>query len=306
VSDAVLKRAASNPLMAMAWMAGALASFSTVAVAGREAGAALMLAAGRDAPAFADTVQIMFYRSAIGLVLVTIAIATSSLGFRAINLRRWPLHAGRNLIHFAAQFSWFHALTLIPLATLFALEFTAPLWVAVFAWLLLGERFTWSRLAAVGLGFCGIITIVPPGVTPIALGSTLALSAAVGFALSMIATKRLTTKDNALAILFHMSWMQLICAAGFAVPVMTVPTLAVVAWVTIVGVCGLSAHFCLARAFAEADAMIVAPMDFLRLPLIMTVGALAYGEPLSPVILAGAALVLLANALNLWGQHRTH
>lgn len=202
------------------------------------------------------------------------------------------------------NFSWFHALTLIPLGTLFALEFTAPLWVAVFAWLLLGERFTWSRLAAVALGFCGIITIVQPGVTPIDLGSALALSAAVGFALSMIATKRLTTTDNALAILFHMSWMQLICAAAFAIPVMTVPTAEVIFWVTIVGVCGLSAHFCLARAFAEADAMIVAPMDFLRLPLIMTVGALAYDEPLSGVILAGAALVLIANGLNLWGQHR--
>ncbi len=289
---------------ALMWMLFALAMFSLVAISGREAAREIAEAAGRTTPILSDTLQIMIVRSFVGLVIVSAIIATSEQGFRQITSRNLLLHTGRNTTHYVGQFCWFHALSLIPLSQLFALEFTSPLWVALFAWLLLGERFSAERIAAVVLGFLGILVIVQPGVQSIGLGSGLAMSAAITFALAMIATKSLMGRESALAVLFHMSWMQLLISSVLIGPYLSCQTTEAYAWLVVIGITSTAAHFALARAFKEGDAMIVAPMDFLRLPIITVIGALAYNEAIQPEIAIGAALILSGNALNLWGQHR--
>ncbi len=72
----------------------------------------------------------------------------------------------------------------------------------------------------------------------------------------------------------------------------------------IVGLSGLIAHFSLVRAFRHADASVVAPMDFLHLPLIAVVGMLAYGELLDPFVFIGGAVVFLTNYANVWRVQR--
>lgn len=287
---------------ALIWMSGALASFLTVAVAGREAAAVLADAAGRDGAIFSDTVQLMFIRSVIGLLCVLIALSLTRQGFRQISFARFPLHGLRNTIHFAAQFSWLHALTLIPLAQLFSIEFTAPLWVAVLAPLILKERLTPARILAAAVGFCGVLVIVQPGGAGLDLGSALALFAALGFAGSMITTKLLTRNDTVLCILFHMSWTQAVAAGVIALPYMASPPPMFLFWASIVGLCGMTAHYALTRAFSEADAMVVAPMDFMRLPLITLIGALLYGESIDVAVLMGGLVVVCGNIINLIGE----
>jgi len=248
--------------------------------------------------------HLMFYRSAVALVVVGALIATSRQGVRQVTTRRLALHGVRNAIHFIAQFSWFHALMMIPLAQLSAVEFTAPLWVAVIAPLVLGERLSATRIVAALIGFIGILVVVRPGAVPVGPGTMLALVAAIGYACSMVATKRLVVTETILAFLFHMSWMQLVMAAIAIGPRVTLPGLETLPWLAGVALCGLSAHFALARAFTFADAIIVAPMDFLRLPLIMGVGVIIYGEPLEVWVLAGGAIVIAANVINLLGERR--
>ena len=70
-------------------------------------------------------------------------------------------------------------------------------------------------------------------------------------------------------------------------------------WIVIVGLSGLSAHYCMARAFQMAEATLVVPLDFMRLPLIAVVGFLVYDEALNPWVLGGAGLVFAANFLNI-------
>ncbi len=281
-----------NVVAALCWMAVALASFIAIAISGRAAGQGV------------DTMHLMFYRSIVALILVSIMIAASPTGFRQIATRRLPLHATRNAIHFIAQFSWFYALMLIPLAQLFAVEFTAPLWVAVLAPIVLRERLTATRILAAAVGFIGVLIIVRPGAVPISAGTMLALLAALGFAGSMIATKRLVVTEPILGFLFHMSWMQMVMAGIAILPNPDLPTLETFKWIGAVALFGLSAHFALARAFTHADAIIVAPMDFLRLPLIMGVGFVLYAEPVEIWVLAGAAVVIAANVINMLGERR--
>jgi drug/metabolite transporter (DMT)-like permease len=135
-------------------------------------------------------------------------------------------------------------------------------------------------------------------------GVAFALLSALGFGLSMICTKGLTKTDRPLLIMFYMFLFQaglsfLLLAGG--VRLLGTET---IAWTALLGLAGLSAHYCLVRAFAVADAVIVAPMDFFRLPLIAVVGAVLYGEPLQPFVLIGGGVVVVANVINILSGRR--
>lgn len=276
---------------------GALASFTLIAIAGREAAKGI------------DTIQLMLWRSVIGVLVLVAIVAVRRGGFGGLGTTRPGLHGLRNIIHWVAQFSWLYALTRMPLAELFALEFTAPLWVALLAPLIIGERLTTTRLMAVALGFIGILVVVRPGAAPLGEGTVFGLSCAIGFALSMMATKRLLATDSAFTVLFWMQAMQamlgvIIVGGGHfsGLLALTKPDLPTFGWIAATSVLGLTAHYALAKAFSLADAIIVAPMDFFRLPLIAVVGVVVYAEPLDPWIVAGAAIVILANLVNIRGE----
>jgi drug/metabolite transporter (DMT)-like permease len=121
----------------------------------------------------------------------------------------------------------------------------------------------------------------------------------VGYALSHTLTRRLAQGDTALSILFFMTVIQLPLGLLPALAAWRWPTVAQWPWLVVVGLTALSAHYCMARALALADATVVVPLDFLRLPLIAVVGAIFYAEPLAPMVLAGAAVMLLGNWVNL-------
>ncbi len=270
------------------WMIGSIASFSAMAVAGREVAVAL------------DTFEVMLYRSLIGFVLVaTVGALTGNLGH--VTRRHLGLHFARNISHFAGQNLWFYALTAIPLAQVFALEFTSPLWVVFLAPLVLGERLTWPRVLAAGLGFVGILIVARPGAASLGPGTLAAASAAIAFALTAVFTRKLTRSEATICILFWLTLMQ----AGFGLIAAGIdgdiawPTAQAAPLVALIAVAGLVAHFCLTQALALAPASVVIPIDFTRLPLIALIGALFYHESLAPSFYLGAAIIIAANILNL-------
>jgi drug/metabolite transporter (DMT)-like permease len=280
----------SNLPLAVVWMVGALLAFSVIAIAGREAQKSV------------DTFQLMFGRAVVGLVILAIIGVASGKTINDIWTRRPGLHLLRNVIHYAAQFSWLYALPLIPLATLFAVEFTCPLWVAVLAPLILGERLTATRMAAAVLGFTGIVAIVGTDAANFSTGMAFGLVSALGFALSMLCMKSLTRTDDAFRILVLMHVLQILIGLLPMADRWIMLDTTTALWIAVVGIAGLVAHYSLTRAFAVADAIIVAPLDFLRLPLIAVVGATWYRERLGPAVLVGAAIIVAANALNMWGE----
>ncbi len=282
----------SNVLRAAAWMSVSLASFTLIAIAGREA------ARG------ASTSTIMVYRSWMAFGLMLLAVLISRRGFVQFRTPQFGMHALRNTIHFGAQYSWLHALPMIPLAQLFSIEFTAPLWTALMAAAFLRERLTFWRTAAIVLGFSGALIVVGPASAALSEGTIYAFLAAIGFAVHYVITKRLTRYDPAFTVVFYMTLIQGVLASVLALFTFQIPDAATLAWILVVSACGLMAHFAIARAFAHADAIIVTPMDFLRLPLIALVGVVLYAEPLYPAVLLGGALVVVANFINIWSERR--
>ena len=135
-------------------------------------------------------------------------------------------------------------------------------------------------------------------------GAFYVLGDAVGFAITLVATKALTKTDSAMTILLYMSLIQFPIGAVMAVPVWTTPDPLQMFWLLVVGAVGLSAHFCTARALALADASIVIPMDFMRLPLIVLVGFLLYEESAELFVLLGAVMIFAGNYYSIRREHR--
>ena len=81
--------------------------------------------------------------------------------------------------------------------------------------------------------------------------------------------------------------------AVFADGQVTLPTLATLPWLVLIGVAGVTAHLCVTNALALAPASKVVPVDFARLPVIAVVGALAYDEPVAASLFIGAALIFV-------------
>ncbi len=271
-------------------MVGALFSFLSMAIAGRELSAEL------------NTFQILFFRSIVGLILIVAVL--SYAGWEKARTASWKQHLVRNSVHYIAQFGWFFAIAAIPLAQVFAIEFTVPIWTAVFAPFLLEERLTLIRTVVIAIGFAGILIILRPGMVPFEIGAASALMAAIGYALSHTLTKRITRTDTPFAVIFYMTLMQLPMGAVPSFIDWTTPSLGMLPWLFLVGATALSAHYCIARAFAHADAMVVIPMDFLRLPLAAIVGFLLYGEVLEPWVLAGATVICGAIFLNIMSERK--
>lgn len=268
------------------WMAGWLSLMVVIAVAGREA--------TRELAVF----QVMEMRSLIGLVLLYPLIRAGG-GFAALRSARSWQHLGRNTVHYAAQFAWFVALSLIPLAQVVAIEFTMPIWTALLAVAFLGERMNAWKTLAVVLGLAGVWLIVRPAATGVSAGQAIALAAALGFAVSVTMTKSLTRTDSAVSIIFWMLVVQSVLGLLPALATWRWPTAAQMGWVLVVAFCGTFSHYCMARAMRHADATVVVPMDFLRVPLTAAAGWLVYSEGVDALTVVGAGMILAGNLFNL-------
>jgi drug/metabolite transporter (DMT)-like permease len=277
--------------MAALWMAGWLSQMLVMAVAGREAMREL------------NVFEVMEVRALLGFLLLAPLIHRAG-GFAALKTSRLPQHVARNLIHYGAQLGWFFALTLIPIGQVVAIEFTMPIWTAILAASLLGEHMTRWKTIAIVLGLVGVVIIVRPATGEINPGQLITLGAAVGFGISMALVKSLTRTDSAVTVIF---WMLVVQAAAGVLPTLyfwTLPSAHGWGLMVIIAVCGTFSHYCLANAMRYADATVVVPMDFLRVPLTATAGWLIYSERLDVFTGFGAALILSGNLLNLKASER--
>jgi len=276
--------------LAVLWMVGTLASFSTMAVAVRELTNTI------------DSFEIVFLRTSVALTVTLVLVMFN--GWNSISTKKLGLHIFRNTIHYFGNLTWIIGVSLIPLAQVFALEFSIPIWVAIFAVTFLKEKLTIGKIVAIFFGFSGVLVILRPGLIPIDYGSFAVLCAAFCFAAANVITKSLSKHDSPLTILFLMFVMQLPISAIGAYLNWTTPTWGDCPWILLVGTMSLTAHYCMTRAIILADVTVVIPIDFMRMPIIALVGFYLYDEPYSIWIFFGAILIFTGNYFNIYRERR--
>ena len=271
------------------WMIGALTSFCLMAVGARELNGQI------------SVFQILFFRSIVGLlVLLPIILLSKRRGF--LFPKRLNLHVVRNLFHFAGQYGWFLGIGLLPLATVFAIEFTVPFWTIIISYLFLKESITVKKIIAVLLGILGVIVIVQPSLDVAHYGSLIVLGAAICYAFSHVATKSLSNTEHPLTIIFMMCLVQAPLGLLLFIEGWTTPVGVEWLWLTIIGLTALSAHYCMTKAMQYAEVTFVVTMDMFRLPLISLIGVLLYSEHFSVALVLGMLLIVAGNSVNIYGK----
>ncbi|WP_078707496.1 DMT family transporter [Consotaella salsifontis] len=267
-----------------------MASFIGMSIGSRELAATLSIR------------QVLFFRALIGL-LVILALGRS-LWPEVRQMKRLRLHVLRNVVHFTGQYFWTIGVVMLPLASVFALEFTMPIWVAFFALLFLNERLTKPRILATIGGFLGVLVIVRPGVGMVDPAAGLVLVAAAAYGLSLIFVKQLTGYCSPGAIVAWMIVIQLPLGLVAALTDWREVHVTDIPWMLLAGVGALSAHFCQAQALKRLDASVVMPIDFLRVPLAAIVGYLAYKEGIDLWVILGGAVILFSNYRAVMAERR--
>ncbi|OUR82631.1 EamA family transporter [Colwellia psychrerythraea] len=275
-------------------MSGALASFCILAIGARELSGELTIA------------QSLCIRSAIGLVFLSGVYFIRSRFFKDKQLKSLAsqprvnvikLHLFRNGFHFIAQYGWFFGIGLLPLAEVFALEFTVPIWTLLIASFFLDEKVTMNKLIAIFLGTLGVLAIVRPGYALIDYASIIVLGSAICFAISHTTTKSLAKTESPLTILLFMCIVQLPIGLFLSLSNWVWPQGEQWLWLTVIGLSALSAHYCLANAMKYAEVTTIITLDFFRLPLIAMIGVFFYNEAFELPLLIGGALMLIGNLI---------
>ncbi|MBT6275941.1 MAG: DMT family transporter [Chromatiales bacterium] len=238
-------------------------------------------------------VELAFFRNLFGVVALLPLLMRS--GTAVLKTHRLGLHFVRAACQSVGMVCFFMALTLIPLAEITALSFSAPLFATVFAILVLGERVRVRRISALVIGFIGVMVALQPGAQALSLGALLVLASSLSWAIAMTMIKSLSRSDSAVTITLYAG---LFMAPITLVPALFVwvnPTLTQLAWLLGVGVLGSIGHVAFAQAFKMAEMSAVLPLDFLRLVWASAVGFWFFAEVPTWASLAGG-LTIFASA----------
>jgi drug/metabolite transporter (DMT)-like permease len=233
--------------------------------------------------------EIVFFRSLFGFAAMVPWLSRQGLG--ALRTRRPALIGLRTLLGFISMATWFSALAVVPLGNAVALGFTAPLFAAVAAVVVLREKIRARRIIALLVGFAGMLIILRPGAQSVGVGQVMVVVSALSMALSVITMKVLTRTEQVGSLVVYQTMLTTPIALVPALFVWTWPSAEMWFWVILIGVVASTAHMAFTRAFSLADTMYLMPFDYLRLPQVAFLGWMLFGEPTDLYTWIGAAVI---------------
>ncbi len=220
--------------------------------------------------------EIAFFRSLFGLL--AFAPAFIRHGIEPLRTNRPAMHLLRGSLNVVSMTLFFTAISLVPLAKVAALGFSAPLFATVLAVVLLGEAIRARRIAALIVGFTGTMIILRPGYGGVDLGAVLILISSLGYATGLIVIKSLTRTESSTTISIYAMLVTTPATFLLALSVWQAPTWSQLAWMAAIGGIGSLAHLAFAEAVKAVDITVVMPLDFTKLIWSAIIGYLVFAE----------------------------
>ncbi len=237
-------------------------------------------------------VEVAFFRNLFGVVALAPVLFTA--GFSIFKTQRLGMHFGRAFCQSTGMVCFFTALTMVPLAKITALSFSAPLFATLLAIVVIGERVRARRITALVLGFIGVMIVLQPRFDSFELGGFLVLASSTLWAVAMTFIKSLSRTESAVTITLY-AGVFLVPMTGIpALFVWVHPTLEQLLWLLGIGAVGTIGHLAFAQSFKHAEMSAVLPFDFLRLIWASAIGYMLFGEIPTWITWIGGALIFSA------------
>jgi len=236
--------------------------------------------------------QIAFFRNIFGLAFLLPLLMRSR--FAILRTKQIGLHALRGVINMAAMLMFFTALAISPIAKVTALGFTAPIFMAILAVLVLGERFRIYRWSAIFLGFVGMLIILRPGLVAIDTGALLVIGSAALWAVAMIIIKIQSRTESSLTIVAYMGIFLGVFSIAPAVWVWQPFGLQTLGFMVLIGLFGSIAQMAISESLKETDSTALMPFDFLKLIWTAMIGVWFFAEVPDIYTWVGATVIFLS------------
>ncbi len=234
--------------------------------------------------------QLLFFRAIIGLIAIS-AIMIPQEGIRSLITKRPGFQFLRNATHAGGQYCVFFGVISVPLAVVTLIEYTIPALTAAIAAMTIGEKVNRYRWFGMAVSFIGVLIIVRPGIVPVGIPTMMVILGAVLFSAQNVMVKVLSHTDSASTMVFTMNVVQSLLFLGPALYLWVAPEWHHVPWLLLLGLSGLTTHFCLSKALVLIDTSVCFPIDFLRLPFIALIAFWLWDETFSPWVAVGALVI---------------
>jgi drug/metabolite transporter (DMT)-like permease len=236
--------------------------------------------------------QIAFFRNVFGLAFLLPLLMRSR--FAILRTKQIGLHALRGVINMVAMLMFFTALSISPIAKVTALGFTAPIFMAVLAVLVLGERFRIYRWSAIFFGFVGMLIILRPGLVVIDTGALLVIGSALLWAVAMLIIKIQSRTESSLTIVAYMGIFLGVFSIAPALWVWQPFELQTLGLMVLIGLFGSIAQMAISQSLKETDPTALMPFDFLKLIWTAMIGAWFFAEIPDMYTWIGATVIFLS------------
>lgn len=240
-----------------------------------------------------SAIELVFFRNLIGLIILMPWLLYKGIG--SMRTGRLPMYSLRVMFAYLAMVMSFYALGNMPIADVYALQFTIPLFTIVLAILILGQHAGVRSWIACLVGFSGALLIVRPGFIELSLAAGLALLSALMSGGSNTTIKLLSRTESPEIITVYSNLLMLPLALIPSVFVWVTPNWEQVPWIIALGLAGSISGYCFTRSVAAADARVVQPFQFLRMLFAALIGYVFFLEIPGPWTWAGA-IVIFASA----------
>lgn len=283
----------SGNLRGIAWMALATVAFST------------MHAMVRDVTQTLHPFEVAFFRQFLGVFVL--APWFIRYGLAPLRTQRLGTHTMRAAFNVVAMFAFYYALSVVPLAQVSAIAFSVPIFTALLAMVLLGERVRLRRWAAILFGFAGVFVALVPDLHEtgtIGPGSMMVVLSSFTWAISLIFIKVLSRTESTITITAYMVLLMTPMSLLPALAVWQWPTLEMFGWLVLIGILGTIGQLTVVQALREGETHVVMPIDFTKLIWAAGLGFLWFGEIPGLSTWAGGAMIFASTSYIAWREHQ--
>jgi drug/metabolite transporter (DMT)-like permease len=251
-----------------------------------------------------STEQIVWARAASHFVFI-VALFVPSVGPSVVRTATPKWQIIRSMVHLMSMLFFFTGVKYLPLAKAASISFTAPFFVALLAWPMLGERMTFNRLVAVIVAFLGVLVVIRPGSAVFQWASLYMLCSAMCYGLYQILTRRVAGYDSAETTAVYSALVGTVVMSLVMPFVWTdIASWSDAALLFSLGIIGGTAHYFVARAMTYAQANIIAPFGYWQLIGSVIVGYLISGYLPDMFTWIGAGIIVCAGLHIAWSETR--